>query len=99
MIRECRLSKPLIFPRERLVTERSTLSMIAQASYHTGNFSLKFVLNFDQNEKEKTLLLRVSDYSFHYHRIDLIPPTKRCLHFQNNATKGKCCRFTKVIDV
>ena len=41
---------------------------------------------------KKILLLCVSDYSFHYHRIDLISPKKTCLYFQNNATKGKCCR-------
>ncbi|XP_074609260.1 VWFA and cache domain-containing protein 1-like isoform X3 [Acropora palmata] len=26
------------------------------------------------------------DYSFHYHRMDLISPAKPCLHFQNNAS-------------
>ena len=82
MILEGRLSKPFMLTCERVVTS-------AEASYHTGNFSLKFILNFDQNEK---LLLCVSGYSFHYHRIDLISPAKPCLHFQNNASNGKCCR-------
>ena len=89
MILEGRLSKPFMLTCERVVTSESLTLIIAEASYHTGNFSLKFILNFDQNEK---LLLCVSGYSFHYHRIDLISPAKPCLHFQNNASNGKCCR-------
>ncbi|XP_068714502.1 VWFA and cache domain-containing protein 1-like [Montipora foliosa] len=35
-------------------------------------------------EREVLRTLQIpKDYSFHYHRIDLVSPTKRCLHFNN----------------
>ena len=51
------------------------------------------------SEWKRNLLLCVSDYSFHYHRIDLISPTKTCRYFQQEAIKGKCCQHCQRKDV
>ena len=52
------------------------------------------------SEWKRNLLLRVSDnYSFHYHRIDLISPTTPCRYFQQEAIKGKCCQHYQRKDV
>ncbi|XP_068714501.1 VWFA and cache domain-containing protein 1-like [Montipora foliosa] len=51
-------------------------------------FSIAVVVPVGFRREVLSTLQLPQDYSFHYHRIDLISPSKPCLHFQNVVSNG-----------